>query len=317
MSRLRDIPNLDKPLPLPAFGGLRESVHLFDPDSILAIDAALACGRPLLIRGEPGVGKSQLARAAAQALGRVFVSRFVDARTEAHDLLWFYDAVTRLAEAQVQRQAGQVGDALARINFVQPGPLWWALNWDDATQQAIVTKTPKPAIAKDCAAEKGVVLLIDEIDKAESSVPNGLLEALGHGTFTVPGREQPVSAEGPTPLVILTSNEDRSLPDAFVRRCVVLPLRLPGPRQELLDWLVQRGQAHRPDLDAKTVLIPAAEQVADDRKKAEDDDVCAPGLAEYVDLLQALTEGGSEGAKDRIAKLAPFFLRKHADPKRS
>ncbi len=311
---LSDIPTILDPQPLPAVGGQRESVHLFDPESILAIDAALACNRPLLVRGEPGVGKSQLARAAAMALGRVFVSRFVDARTEAHDLLWFYDAVSRLAEAQVQRNAGEVSHSLARINFVQPGPLWWALDWAGAQTQAAKTRTPTPAIAKACSPDKGVVLLIDEIDKADSSVPNGLLEALGHCTFTVPGRDKPVEASGPAPLVILTSNEDRSLPDAFVRRCVVLWLRLPSVHDELIQWLVERGKAHCPTIDVAEVLTPAAEQVAIDRKIAHDTRVCAPGLAEYIDLIQAVTARGPAGAKDRIAQLAPFFLRKHSEP---
>ena len=79
--------------------GLPELVHVFDEDSIQAVNAALAARRPLLVRGEPGIGKSQLARAAAKALGRVYVPFVVDARIESRDLLWHFDAVARLAEA--------------------------------------------------------------------------------------------------------------------------------------------------------------------------------------------------------------------------
>src|SRR4051812_49021009 len=86
---------------LPAMGGMPSSVHVIDEESIDAINAALATARPLLVRGEPGTGKSQLARAAAVLLGRAFLAHAVDARTETRDLLWTLDAVARLATAQV------------------------------------------------------------------------------------------------------------------------------------------------------------------------------------------------------------------------
>src|SRR5215831_19488070 len=109
--------NPDQAILLPAAGGLPDSVHVIDEDSILAINAALATGRPLLVRGEPGTGKSQLARAAAQALGRAFVSHAVDARTETRDLLWTVDAVARLAEAQVMGAAAVRDVAEVRKNI--------------------------------------------------------------------------------------------------------------------------------------------------------------------------------------------------------
>src|SRR5262249_50323380 len=122
-------------------GGMLASVHVIDEDSILAVNAALATGRPLLVRGEPGTGKSQLARAVAEALGRAFVSHSVDARTETRDLLWSVDAVARLAEAQVMGALHHVEhDEVRRridvIEFVQPGPLWWAFDWASAQAQA-------------------------------------------------------------------------------------------------------------------------------------------------------------------------------------
>ena len=90
-----------KPIPLPVRGGPADQVHLFEAEDIQAINAALAAERPLLVRGEPGSGKSQLARAAAQCLGRAFISFTVDSRTESRDLLWEFDAVQRLADAQL------------------------------------------------------------------------------------------------------------------------------------------------------------------------------------------------------------------------
>ena len=92
---------------LPARGDLPEQTHVFDADSIRAINTALAARRPLLVRGEPGIGKSQLAKAAAKQLKRPYVQHVVDARTESHDLLWHYDAVARLAEAQLCGVLGQ------------------------------------------------------------------------------------------------------------------------------------------------------------------------------------------------------------------
>jgi MoxR-like ATPase len=125
---------------LPVLGGLPEQVHVFDRDSIRAINAALAARRPLLVRGEPGIGKSQLAHAAAKQLQRPYLQHVVDARTESRDLLWHYDAVARLAEAQLcgalgQREAG-VRRRLSVRNFLHPGPLWWAFDWWDAEHQA-------------------------------------------------------------------------------------------------------------------------------------------------------------------------------------
>jgi len=314
-------------IPLPPIGD-RHAAHVFERESLLAVRAALVCGRPLLVRGEPGVGKSQLARAVAQQLGRVFVSKFVDARTEAHDLLWFHDAITRLAEAQawahrVGVPANTVGSTtkdppppavvdLARKRYVVPGPLWWALNWPDAKAHNEKVLVPVSVPSSDGGdSANGVVLLIDEIDKADASVPNGLLECLGQGTFSVPGLDEPVKARAPMPLVILTTNDDRILPAAFVRRCLVLWLRLPEDDQALVEWLVVRGRAHFGERLTKETLEAAARQVATDRAKVRAARLSAPGLAEYIDLLTVL----AEDPKQEVEVLADFFLHKHIDPK--
>ncbi|MFV8753991.1 AAA family ATPase [Nannocystaceae bacterium ST9] len=306
----------------------REVAHLFDLESVLAVNTALALGRPLLVRGDPGVGKSQLALAAAWVLRRPFLSVFVNAHTQVQDLLWHEDLVTRLAEAQTFKvEQGSAADHLAREWFVRPGPLWWALNWTEAAKHGAKPRVKVPAPGFDeteCnPLENGVVLLIDEIDKADSSVPNGLLEVLGQSTFSVPGFPEPVRASEPAPLIVLTTNEDRTLPDAFVRRCVVLHLRLPDWRRwpdefgerSLAEWLAARGRAHFPELDEQ-VLQLAAKQVQRDREFVQSAGFCAPGLAEYINLLEAAIDvgGGVEGAMARIEAVARFVLHKHADP---
>ena len=230
---------------LPGRDGVPEQVHVFDSESVLAIKAALLARRPLLVRGEPGVGKSQLAASVALMLKRPFIPFVVDSRTESRDLKWHYDAVKRLADAQLfgalaasavhsekvrddQSSATttdcaddlvekKMAEKLSVQNYVQPGPLWWAFDWDSAKTQAERSNSP----IRECDEanrRSGAVVLIDEIDKAGSDVPNGLLEALGDGQFTPPGVETPVCVKGRMPLVLISSNRERELPDAFLRQ---------------------------------------------------------------------------------------------------
>jgi MoxR-like ATPase len=287
--------------PLPPRGVLPAQTHIFDQPSIFAINAALASRRPLLVRGEPGIGTSQLARAAARCLKRPYLELVVDARTEARDLLWSYDAVARLAEAQLgnplKLSNEELAERLAVGRYVRPGPLWWALNW------AAARKHPGCLDAPACDADEdhrnGCVLLIDEIDKAESEVPNGLLEALGNGRFVPFGAEQAVDADGPPPLVIITTNEERELPPAFLRRCWVLYLALRDSRTGLEADLRERALAHFPTLErtpaASAVLEQAIKLIADQRIDPTNDLPVAgplprPGVAELLDLLRAVTE---------------------------
>ncbi|MBK8256824.1 MAG: MoxR family ATPase [Polyangiaceae bacterium] len=306
-------------IPLPERGGVPASAHILDQESIDAVNAALATGRPLLVRGEPGTGKSQLARAAAEAMGRVLVSHAVDARTETRDLLWSVDAVARLAEAQVLGAMceGDLAEAKRRIavgEFVHPGPLWWAFDWTSALEQAKRTGVSAPFQPDDWTVDKGVVVLVDEIDKADPSVPNGLLDALGHGRFDVPGREPVVMDRSQKPLVIITTNEERALPDAFLRRCWVLHLPVPEDLTQLLTYLKDRGRAHFTADDlTDEVLSAAAQMVAKDRQKAKGRGVSAPGLAEYIDLLHAVKEQESTQAAQLtlLIRIGKFALEKH------
>ncbi len=320
----------DEVIHLPPAGGMEASEHVLDPRSRYALNAALATRRPLLVRGEPGNGKSQLARAAAGALGRAFLHHAVDGRTEPRDLLWTVDAVARLAEAQILGATRGVNRTAARqrvniLEFVHPGVLWWALDWGSAAAQARRAGVGAPVTPDGWRPSDGVVLLVDEVDKADAAVPNALLDALGHGRFDVPGRG-PVSATAEvSPLMVFTTNEERTLPDAFLRRCMVLQLDLPRDRAELVAHLVARGRAHFQKVDegvhvADAVLTEVAEAVADDREKLAREDVLRPGVAEYVDLLRALHEqrpGDAKGQAALLAHIREFALDKHVRERRA
>jgi MoxR-like ATPase len=288
--------------------GLPAAGHLLTKPEVVAINAALATGRALLVRGEPGTGKSQLARAAAVVLERGFVHQAVDARTDTHDLLWTFDAVERLGKAQVLRaEGGDVREALDRRTFVQPGALWWAL---DATTARAQARTGGPGHCTVAGPERAeVVALIDEIDKADPSVPNALLDALGHGGFNVHGLPRVSRREGTRPLVLVTTNNERALPDAFVRRCLVLPLAVPA---DAVPWLLARGMV-QPNAPAEAVQRKVAERVATERNKTPRGR-CGPGLAEFLDLLRALHEQRPADDAGQIAllhEIAPYFLNKH------
>ena len=158
---------------LPALDSWPETWHRFDARSVWAVRAALAARRPLLVRGEPGLGKSQLARAAAHILNVPFLCQVINARCECTDLLYTYDAVSRLAQAQVMGSASQGADwadKLTESRFVQPGILWWTFDWESARQQAgrfcrIVREPFRP---NGWTPGQGCVVLIDEIDKADA-----------------------------------------------------------------------------------------------------------------------------------------------------
>lgn len=308
----------DAPRILPAMASWPQAAHVFEPEHIVALRAAEAAGRPLLVRGDPGTGKSQLAHAAAVAARRQFLSLVVDARTEATDMMWRFDAVARLADAHLASVLGSgAPKGLDVARYLQPGVLWWAFDWGGALQQAqdarITISVPKaPPQDFGWTPQKGTVLLVDEIDKAEADVPNGLLEALGNGRFTVGLTGRVVERQGgqPAPLVIITTNDERELPAAFLRRCLVLTLALPKGGA-LVDHLLKLGRLHFPAL-AKAhgqVLKSAAEMLVDDRLQAYDAGVYQPGPAEYLDLLRAMDGlGGPPG--EHLALLRRFNFHK-------
>ncbi len=302
-----------------ADGGLADQVHLLGIDEIHALNAAMTAGRPLLVRGEPGTGKSQLARAAAKVLGRAFVQLVIDSRSESRDLLWTFDAVKRLAEAQLagslQLDPQRARAELAVERFLHPGPLWWVFDWESAEAQGRVVNMAPPMQPDGGDWRRGCVFLLDEIDKAESEVPNGLLEALGARAFTPLGRAEPVRALGVPPLVVITTNEERALPDAFLRRCLVLHLTLPTEEKALIDFLIERGRAHFPQA-AVSVLKKAAELLHTDRQAAMEVQVKPyPGQAEYLDLLRAVLglASGAAAQEKMLDIVARYTLKKHPD----
>jgi MoxR-like ATPase len=163
-------------------------------------------------------------------------------------------------------------------------------------------------------------VLIDEIDKAEADVPNGLLEALGGGQFACLGCKEPVKARDGFPLVVITTNEERTLPAAFVRRCLVLRLKLPDEPVPLRAFLVRRAKVHFPD-ETSPGSIQLFEQAADlliaDRATAIKHRLDSrPGQAEYLDLLRAvLTVEKSPTARSGLLQsIRRFTLMKHQEP---
>lgn len=305
----------------------RAAAHLFADDDVLAIEAALLSGRPLLVLGEPGVGKSQLARAAAVALDRPLAQLVVDSATEARDLRWREDPVERLAQAQLVAalrgtEALEERAKLDRRRFIEPGPLWWGFDWASAARHVETHRGRAGPHHGFGDPANGAVVLIDEIDKAHGDVPEGLLEALGDGAFTPTDCEK-VTATG-APLVVITSNETKPLSGPFLRRCVVHELRLPVDRATLIKTLLAAGAAHFPAEDhpaaTQSLLQHAAELTADDRLRAVEIGLSPrPGLAEFIDLLTAaLSERRASDMppEDAVKRLAPFFLRKHAELRR-
>lgn len=159
-------------------------------DLKLAVNAALSLQRPLLIKGEPGTGKTMLAEEVASALGRPLLQWHIKSTTKANQGLYEYDAVSRLRDSQL-------GDEKVRDigNYIVKGVLWRAF------------ESPEP-----------VVVLIDEIDKADIEFPNDLLRELDRMEFHVYETRQTIQAKH-RPLIIITSNNEKDLPDAFLRRC--------------------------------------------------------------------------------------------------
>ena len=340
LARLSDSRWLGGAVDLPSWDTWEAGVHQFDVGSLWALRAAVAAGRPLLLRGEPGIGKSQLARAAAVVLGVPLLVHVVDERSERDDLLATYDAVARLAQAQVSSLVkGDGGDWQAKLserNFVRPGVLWWAFDWRGARDQAELfgkhcracPEPPKPPNwNEDDAASLGPVVLVDEIDKADPSVPNGLLETLGNAGFRVPHTgERVVMKEGKRPLIIITTNEERELPAAFLRRCLVHQMGFPASEGEAIEFLCHRARVHWPD-EAASISGELCREVATalvgDRRLARgkgQDGQAVPGAAEYLDLIRVLVElgKGKAGAeRDKLQRaaleqVARFVLRKNA-----
>jgi MoxR-like ATPase len=243
-----------------------EADHVWSIEEVNAVRFALASKRPLLVRGEPGSGKTQLARAVAAELKVELFAEVIHPRYEPTELLYRFDAVKRLADAQSGRNAIR-----ADASYTKKGPLWQAWNM-----------------------ENGAVLLIDEIDKCDSDLPNSLLDVLGNRSFVVPGFIEPIEPKEAPPFVLITTNEDRELPAAFVRRCAVLnlnPMKGLGA-DEFEKWMIARAHAKR-SLRGVIAPPPATNGASGAREEKSVYQLAAAQV--YADRLEAASLGYKVG----------------------
>ena len=196
--------------------------YIATDDLTIAVNAAVTLERPLLIKGEPGTGKTELAKQVAAGLGLKMIEWNVKSTTKAQQGLYEYDAVSRLRDSQLGDE--KVHDV---SNYIRNGKLWQAFETDEK-----------------------VVLLIDEIDKADIEFPNDLLQELDKMEFYVYETGQTITAKH-RPIVIITSNNEKELPDAFLRRCFFHYIRFPD-----VDTLKQIVKVHHPGI--KEALLTTA-----------------------------------------------------------
>jgi MoxR-like ATPase len=260
------------------FKGTRS--YLTDPGLEAAVNAALALERPLLVKGEPGTGKTLLATAIAEALGLSLIHWPVKSTTRAQDGLYVYDTVQRLYDARF----GDVGaEGVKDIRrYIKLGPLGRALK-----------------------SEERLVLLIDEVDKADLEFPNDLLHELDRMRFVVSETGDEVVAKH-RPVVIITSNNEKELPDAFLRRCVFHFIDFPEP--ELMKRIVR---VHHENIDEQIVdqAISAFYEVRGMPRVRK-----RPSTSELIDWIAVLASAGV-GA-ERIKSELPFtgvLLKKEQD----
>ena len=249
-------------------GGAR---YIADDALMDDVNAAIALGRPLLVRGEPGTGKTRLAHAIAESLGKPLMTWHVKSTSTAQEGRYHYDVVQRLNDSRFADLDGVDVSDIRR--YIRMGVMGQAFT-----------------------APKQVVLLIDEIDKADVEFPNDLLRELDEMAFAVPELDETVSAVH-RPITIITSNAERELPDAFLRRCVFHYIRFPEPARirKIVD-------AHLPQLEedlvnAAVVRFYELRRVQGLRKK--------PSTSELLDWLLVLARAGVR--PEEIAKRMPFM----------
>jgi len=242
--------------------------YLASPDLVDAVNVAVDLEKPLLLRGEPGTGKTELAYAIAESLSLPLLTWHVKSTTKAQEGLYTYDTVARLNDARFGDH--DVKDIARYIRF---GPLGQAFTSDER-----------------------VVLLIDEVDKADIEFPNDLLHELDRMSFAVP-ETGAVHTAKVRPIVVITSNNEKELPDAFLRRCVFHYIAFPD--QELMNAIVR---VHQPDVE-DALLAQALQRfywlrsLPDVRKR--------PSTSELVDWIAALRRAGVK--KERIEQELPFL----------
>jgi len=244
------------------------SQYIASPELKQSVNVALTLGRPLLIRGEPGTGKTLLAKAIAEGLGMELLTWHVKSTSKAQDGLYVYDTVQRLNDSRFGE-----GDVADVKRYIKLGPLGRAF-----------------------ASPKRLVVLIDEIDKADPEFPNDLLHELDAMSFDVVETGERITAKE-RPVVIISSNADKELPDAFLRRCIFHYIEFPD--ETLMRAIVR---VHHPDLEEKLlsqclVKFYWLRDQPELRKK--------PSTSELVDWIAALRRGGLATAA--IEKELPFL----------
>jgi MoxR-like ATPase len=242
-----------------------------------AVNCSLALERPLLVKGEPGTGKTLLAQAIAESLGLEMIHWPVKSTTRAHDGLYVYDTVQRLYEARFGD-----GDVKDIRRYIKLGPLGRAF-----------------------ASSERKVLLIDEVDKADLEFPNDLLHELDRMRFVIDETGDEVAATQ-RPVVIITSNNEKELPDAFLRRCVFHFIDF--PEQELMKRIVR---VHHPRVDESIIdqaVVAFYELRAVPRLRKR------PSTSELVDWISVLMQSGV--GRERLIRELPFLgvlLKKEQD----
>lgn len=264
--------------------------YLFPEAAVIAVDVALATGRPLLVAGPPGCGKSRLAEAMAAVLGWNFLAKTMTSRTRLEELTVEVDYLRRLHDAHSAARA-DADERKPDQAYYQPGVFWWAFDRESAARRGLsasdaekhqLAELPFPGTKRPSdMSQRHTVVLIDEIDKAEPDVPNDLLEPLDRRSFALPGGATLHARPQQKLLTIITTNRERELPQAFLRRCVSLVFDPPG-KQALLDI----ARAHYPSADAARVDAIVGKIMAI-RDTPSEVGRRQPGTSEFLDAIDA------------------------------